>query len=163
MTRESTGRHGWPTKYVTEKKVNNYLGGRATPWFCFFMPWTNFSASQVMKFVVTFHQNCMCSFGKEDLSVYILIKSLPDWWTVCDANTSPELRFSWVKMSRDKTIQVWDVGWKQIELEGHSVECIPPPRNAWSMRTYRAQSMHFWNVMLYSTISILAPSHNGEE
>ena len=29
--------------------------------------------------------------------------------------------------------------WYHLKLEGYSVERIPPPCNAWSMRTYRAQ------------------------
>ena len=46
--------------------------------------------------------------------------------------------------------------------EGHSVERIPPPRNAWSTRMYRAP-IHFWNIMAYRTISFLALCLNGEE
>ena len=48
------------------------------------------------------------------------------------------------------------------KLEGHSVERIPPARNAWSTITYQTQYI-FLNIMLYSTISFLALSPNGEE
>ena len=34
------------------------------PWF-FFLLWTNFGTSWVMKAVVKFHQNCVCRFGEE--------------------------------------------------------------------------------------------------
>ena len=38
-----------------------------------------------------------------------------------------------------------------MKLEGHLVECIPLPRNAWSMRTYRAQHIfeESWYTLLY--------------
>ena len=47
----------------------------------------------------------------------------------------------------------------QTKLEGHSVECIPPPRNAWSTRTYRDQ--YIFEISF--CISFLAQSLNGEE
>ena len=53
--------------------------------------------------------------------------------------------------------QCWALWW-HYQLEGHSFERIPPPPNAWSMRTYQA---HYNFEICY--ISFLALSLNGEE
>ena len=40
------------------------------PNFFFLMSWTNFSTSRVVKMVVKFNWNCMCSFGEESKYIF---------------------------------------------------------------------------------------------
>ena len=53
-------------------------------------------------------------------------------WLLSDVTSYHINSFTFLKL-------VFIINRYKVKLEGHSVECIPPPRNAWSTRTYRAQ------------------------
>jgi len=52
----------------------------------------------------------------------------------------------------------WPVEQNTRELEGHSVERVPLPRNTWSTRTYWAQ--HIFEISCYTELYRFWPSHS---
>ena len=81
----------------------------------FLMPWTNFGSSRMLNVVVKFQPSPVCNFGEEDLSVYRLTHC--DWWTPCDANTSPELCSRWAEM----TMHFFHIWYVYAIIFGHEI------------------------------------------
>ena len=57
----------------------------------FLMVWTNFGTPRVMKFVVKFHRNCVCSYREDIASVYLQTDGRTTW----HPTSSPGLRSRW--------------------------------------------------------------------